>query len=98
MFFYAFFASILLPIAHAYGGGSVGGFLDKHNCNASTFLFHDTITVGPAPSFYITVVPILSGLCPGSSGQMANSTLNLNTCIANNDAHLLVSLLIPHIS
>ncbi|ESZ91002.1 hypothetical protein SBOR_8606 [Sclerotinia borealis F-4128] len=81
--------SILLSIAHAFGGSTVGGFLSQSSCNASTFKFSDTIDVGPAPEFVITVTPILSGLCPNSSGQKTNSTLNLNTCLGNNDAHLL---------
>ncbi|KAF7871884.1 hypothetical protein EAF04_003991 [Stromatinia cepivora] len=81
--------SILLSIAHAAPASTAGGFLSQSRCDGSTFQFHDTIELGPAPEFKITVIPNLSGLCPGSSAQMTNSTLNLNTCLTNNDAHLL---------
>lgn len=82
--------SIVLFVAHAApASAAAGGFLSQSRCDESTFQFYDVIELGPAPEYKITVTPNLSGLCPGSSGQMTNSTLNLNTCLANNDAHLL---------
>ncbi|TGO90745.1 hypothetical protein BPOR_0052g00080 [Botrytis porri] len=79
--------SLLLSVVHAAAViTSAGGFMSK--CDASTFKFYDDIELGPAPQFTFTVTPILSGLCPNSAGHMSNSTLNLNTCLGNNDAHL----------
>ncbi|KAF7885655.1 uncharacterized protein EAF02_004164 [Botrytis sinoallii] len=82
------FVSLLLSVVHAAAvvTTSAGGFMSK--CDASTFKFYDDIELGPAPQFTFTITPILSGLCPDSSGHMSNSTLNLNTCLGNNDAHL----------
>lgn len=89
--FSALLISILFSIAHA----AAGGFLSQSHCDASTFNFHATVEVGPAPDFFITVTPILSGLCPNSAEEMTNSTLNLNKCLANNNAHLKVSSFLP---
>ncbi|QSZ29141.1 hypothetical protein DSL72_003652 [Monilinia vaccinii-corymbosi] len=86
--FSALLVPILLSIAHVAGGSNSGGFLSQADCNGSTFKFVDILEVGPDPDYIITVTPIMSGLCPTSSGQMKNSTLNLNTCLGNNDAHL----------
>lgn len=88
--FSALIVSILLSIAHA-----TGGFLSQASCNGSTFQFEATVEVSDAPDFFITVTPILSGLCPTSSGKMDNSTLNLNKCLGNKDAHLIVSHPLP---
>ncbi|RAL66835.1 hypothetical protein DID88_007618 [Monilinia fructigena] len=82
--FSALLVSILLSIAHASGG-----FLSQASCNGSSFQFIAAVEVSDAPDFFITVTPNLSGLCPASSGQMKNSTLNLNKCLGNNNAHLI---------
>jgi hypothetical protein len=91
-FFTAFLASALLSLVAAEAN-AVGGFISHAGCDADTFLFVTSIEVSPAPNFFLTVTPTLSGLCPNANGQMVNSTLNLNKCLENSNANLLVSLL-----
>lgn len=90
LFNFVLLTSLLFSVVHAAAVvTSAGGFLSK--CDASTFQFFADIELGSDPQFTFKVTPILSGLCPDSSGQMSNSTLNLNTCLGNSDAHLVVS-------
>jgi hypothetical protein len=89
-FFTAFLASALLSISIVRADvNAVGGFISHAGCDADTFIFVTSIQVSPAPNFFLTVTPTLSGLCPNAAGQMVNSTLNLNTCLENSNANLL---------
>ncbi|PQE19872.1 hypothetical protein CJF31_00006382 [Rutstroemia sp. NJR-2017a BVV2] len=89
-FFTAFLASALLSISIVSADvNAVGGFISHAGCDADTFLFVTSIEVSPAPNFFLTITPTLSGLCPNAAGQMVNSTLNLNSCLENSNANLL---------
>ncbi|KAM3089331.1 hypothetical protein ACMFMG_000935 [Clarireedia jacksonii] len=87
VYFTVFLVSALLSIVGA-DTNAVGGFLTQGGCDADTFLFVTTIEVSPAPNFFLTITPNLSGLCPDAYGQMVNSTLNLNNCLENSNAKL----------
>ncbi|PQE20994.1 hypothetical protein CJF30_00002315 [Rutstroemia sp. NJR-2017a BBW] len=89
-FLTAFLASALLSFSLVSADvNAVGGFISHAGCDADTFLFVTSIQVSPAPNFFLTITPTLSGLCPNAAGQMVNSTLNLNKCLENSNANLL---------
>jgi hypothetical protein len=91
-FLTVFLASALLSFSLVSADvNAVGGFISHAGCDADTFLFVTSIQVSPAPDFFLTITPTLSGLCPNAAGKMVNSTLNLNKCLENSNANLVVS-------
>lgn len=73
---------------------ATGGFIE--HCKINTIAFEDLITITDLPdsddyNFFYT--PILSAICKGPHGKYVNSTLDLNHCLENRNATLVVGSL-----